>query len=825
MSAGYLLSLLKKPDHGSGSGSALHPAILITAGIAAFAATVLATFSIWLQLKNYRRPILQRQVIRIMLMIPLYAISSFISLFSLEAAVVIDALRDIYESFVIYCFFHLLLDYLGGERSLLILLHGRPPKHQIFPVSLFKAEIDVSDPFTFLFLKRGILQYVQIKPVLAVVTLILKATNTYREGDFRTDAGYLYVSIIYNISIFVALYCLAVFWMVINDDVKPFRPMPKFLCIKGILFFCFWQSIFISLLVSLRVITHVGPYTDVEHISIAISDVLICYEMPFFAVAHMYAFSHTDYIDPLVHYAARMRFWYAVRDGFGLMDVVEDSRATLHSTANYRTYEPVEGGMHVGVGRDRRIRAGLRYAKGGTQKYWLPMPEDDEVVAPAVTGPLAAISRRWDAYQGYAPLAAEEAAEVVHEGFTEPDPHASTTSPDAFSPDYMATDEDDLDLRFDAPDSEVEALYAESRKLVFGDYNYPVVDVSTEAARIKMWDEEERILSNERSAAWSWRGGRHGTLAYAVRGGSRKGYGATDATHAAAASTSAPKVQVREYKNGKGPEDLPHPAIIDYSNETVPDIDINGIRLHWTKSGAPVPGSPSASNPASPPAVRRSTSNNSKKKISVSTPSRPSPTKLKSGGEEPRPEHVPDPENPDHELVDEREDAVDLVVEDRHAGELEMEWERRRGEPALAGASGLKKVFRRKYNAEDSEGHEGEVEIEEARHVGEEPNQLPDKVRMKVKDGPNKSKSTGLDVMSPATSGSLSPWSDPTHEADLFVPGQDTEIVISRETQPPPHAVLEVKETPSVSPGLGHGTSKKGARLMRDSEDEHNPWA
>jgi hypothetical protein len=36
-------------------------------------------------------------VVRIMLMVPLYAISSLISLFSLEAAFVIDAFRDIYE--------------------------------------------------------------------------------------------------------------------------------------------------------------------------------------------------------------------------------------------------------------------------------------------------------------------------------------------------------------------------------------------------------------------------------------------------------------------------------------------------------------------------------------------------------------------------------------------------------------------------------------------------------------------------------------------------------------------------------------------------------
>lgn len=42
-------------------------------------------------------------VIRIMIMVPIYAISSLISLFSLEAAFVIDAIRDIYEvSLVIY---------------------------------------------------------------------------------------------------------------------------------------------------------------------------------------------------------------------------------------------------------------------------------------------------------------------------------------------------------------------------------------------------------------------------------------------------------------------------------------------------------------------------------------------------------------------------------------------------------------------------------------------------------------------------------------------------------------------------------------------------
>jgi hypothetical protein len=47
---------------------------------------------------------------------------------------------------------------MGGERSLLILLQGRPPKNAVFPLSLVRREFDLSDPYTFLFMKRGILR-------------------------------------------------------------------------------------------------------------------------------------------------------------------------------------------------------------------------------------------------------------------------------------------------------------------------------------------------------------------------------------------------------------------------------------------------------------------------------------------------------------------------------------------------------------------------------------------------------------------------------------------------------------------------------------------
>lgn len=111
----------------------------------------------------------------------------------------------------------------------------------MFPGNIFWREVDVSDPYTFLFLKRGILrkcrkykctrvtylkldvEYVQVKPILALATIILKAVGKYNEGNLRANSGYLYVSIVYNISICMALYCLAIFWMCVSDDLKPFR--------------------------------------------------------------------------------------------------------------------------------------------------------------------------------------------------------------------------------------------------------------------------------------------------------------------------------------------------------------------------------------------------------------------------------------------------------------------------------------------------------------------------------------------------------------------------------------------------------------------------
>jgi len=572
--------------------------------------------------------------------------------------IAMDSVLITSQAFVIYCFFTLLLTYLGGERSLLIMLHGRPPKDAMFPLSLFKREIDVSDPYMFLFLKRGILQYVQIKPILAATTLILKACGKYNEGDFRANSGYLYISIIYNTSICLSLYCLAIFWACVNDDLKPYRPVPKFLCVKGILFFSFWQSVGISILVATNIITRLGEYTDREHVSTGWNNLFICVEMPIFAFLHMFAFSYKDYIDARHTFVARMPFYYAFKDAFGLKDVVEDSKATLRGEGmDYREFEPAEGFMHQGEGRDRRMRAGLRYSRGGQKKYWLPkaVPSQENRFIDRAASKLGVES------EAHAPLLARQAQSVVH---LAPDMMQDRDDEPSFWGEPEV--EDGYELPFGDIDEADEELFAHSRQYLFGDYNYPCIDVSTESARRTMWDEEERVLSDERGAWFSPIRGANGVEAIKKREAPAwQGYGAVGTSERPEVSSSASPPRVNQVDASK--------PVIDFEQDRAVERDGNGVLLKWAKS------KPASSSPQLSATVIQRADSNSSASSSSSKGKRRAPKPA-----QPSPPVLP-------------EDAVDLVVEDPHSPK----------------DRGLRKVYRKGF---ETEHVQGEVEVEDPSH-------------------------------------------------------------------------------------------------------------
>jgi hypothetical protein len=281
-----------------------------------------------------------------------------------------------------------LINYLSGERALIIMTHGREPVHHLWPLNHVLPRVDISDPHTFLAIKRGILQYAWLKPTLSLAAIIMKATGTYQEGYIGLKSGYFWSGIIYNISVTMSLYSLGLFWVCMNEDLKPFRPMPKFLCVKLVIFASYWQGFFLSILVWLGALPdQVEGYTP-DNLAAAIQDFLICVEMPAFAIAHWYAFSWHDFADNRIA-SARMPVWYAIRDAFGIRDLIQDSKETfMGDKYGYRIFDSGDKIMAHEASRSRlaRIKEGMRYERGGKGKYWIPRPDEINQTTPLLGG-------------------------------------------------------------------------------------------------------------------------------------------------------------------------------------------------------------------------------------------------------------------------------------------------------------------------------------------------------------------------------------------------------------------------------------------------------
>ncbi|PHJ22079.1 transmembrane [Cystoisospora suis] len=83
--------------------------------LCALIASLLAGVTIFLHLAHYAFPSLQKYVVRILLFVPVYALSSLVILIFPGQFLYVEALRDVWEAVVVYSFFCLILARCGGE--------------------------------------------------------------------------------------------------------------------------------------------------------------------------------------------------------------------------------------------------------------------------------------------------------------------------------------------------------------------------------------------------------------------------------------------------------------------------------------------------------------------------------------------------------------------------------------------------------------------------------------------------------------------------------------------------------------------------------------
>ncbi|XP_069503737.1 transmembrane protein 184A [Ambystoma mexicanum] len=266
-------------------------------GVFVWSALILTCHQIYLHLKNYTIPNEQRYIIRILFIVPIYSFDSWLSLLLIgnnQYYVYFDSVRDCYEAFVIYSFLSLCFEFLGGESAIMSEIRGKPIRSSCFYGTCCLQGMSYSIGFL-RFCKQATLQFCIVKPIMAVVTIVLQAFNKYHDGDFNVQSGYLYITIIYNFSVSLALYALFLFYFATKDLLRPFEPVLKFLTIKAVIFLSFWQGMLLAILERCGVIPEVqiinGNLVGAGTVAAGYQNFIICIEMLFAAITLRYAFT------------------------------------------------------------------------------------------------------------------------------------------------------------------------------------------------------------------------------------------------------------------------------------------------------------------------------------------------------------------------------------------------------------------------------------------------------------------------------------------------------------------------------------------------------
>jgi Organic solute transporter Ostalpha len=155
--------------------------ILSVAGTFACTTCALSLHDTHLHVKFYMNS-LQRLYIRILFMCIIYAFCSWMALRYLQYRIYFEVVREWYESILLYGFFQLMIQFLGGKKKLAQRLKetGKAyAKHA--PGCCCLRPWRMGSRFVHR-TSLGVLQYVMLRFVVSAIALICEATGVYKEG-------------------------------------------------------------------------------------------------------------------------------------------------------------------------------------------------------------------------------------------------------------------------------------------------------------------------------------------------------------------------------------------------------------------------------------------------------------------------------------------------------------------------------------------------------------------------------------------------------------------------------------------------------------------
>lgn len=271
--------------------------------------------------KHYHQPRLQRPITRILMMVPLYSVCSWLSLVWSEYSVYINVIRDCYEAFVVYNFFVLFMEYLGADaaaRKLVLSMKG--PRRLPPPMCCLHHRPNYRHFLSFCSI--GILQYVVVRVSTTVASVAMELNHVYCPESMDPRFGHFYTTVINAVSVGTAMFTLFSLYLPIRSDIAEFNPVLQFLSIKFIIFFQFWMGIIIKVTSSAEMASNQGtpPWSQAD-VSLLVQNFATIIEMLLASILHFWAFDVTIFT---IRNAPTTSIWDGVKDSFYWLDLYHD---------------------------------------------------------------------------------------------------------------------------------------------------------------------------------------------------------------------------------------------------------------------------------------------------------------------------------------------------------------------------------------------------------------------------------------------------------------------------------------------------------------------
>ncbi|WWC68309.1 uncharacterized protein I206_102233 [Kwoniella pini CBS 10737] len=268
------------------------------AGGCAALTTLITLFNVTMHAIRYQYPPAQKQVMRVLLMPAVYSIVSFFSYRYYREYEYYVLAETAYEAITLSAFLMLLMELVSmnttDQQIKTALAEKDKKKFPCFNFWRFRA----SKPYFWHALSFSVMQYVVLRPLISIISIICLYYDVLCPGEYSVHFAEVYLEAVDFVSISIALYGLIVFYVLCKDELKGRKPLNKFLAIKLIVFFTFYQSFVFSVLQNYGVI-HGTILWTATNVSDGLSALCTCVEMVFFSIYMGWAYNWTDYTDPI----------------------------------------------------------------------------------------------------------------------------------------------------------------------------------------------------------------------------------------------------------------------------------------------------------------------------------------------------------------------------------------------------------------------------------------------------------------------------------------------------------------------------------------------